>query len=202
MEEGNKIGNVSSITHDNQLGIKASSTPFASCFYFQDYYDEKEVKKFIKNVETLIRRSREYNAYIELLRTNHTQLNHDNILHNITTSDADLEFHHYPFTLYEIVEICMNQHILAGTNFTTFSIAKEVMDLHYANIIGLVPLSKTMHELAHDNAIFISTDQVFGNYKKFMKDYNNAISAEKKVKIQDIEAKTKANNPSDFGGLL
>ena len=65
--EGNSIGNVASLEVDGQLGLKSDSSPFAECFYFQDFYDEQAVKKFAKSVERLIRTSREYNEYIELL---------------------------------------------------------------------------------------------------------------------------------------
>lgn len=203
MTVGNAVGNVSSIeTKDGQLGLKSDASPFAECFYFQDFYDEAAIKRFAKNVEKLIRTSREYSEYIELLRTNCVQLNHDNILHNITTGDVDLEFHHYPFTLYDIVTIVMNKHVVDASKFTSFSIAKEVMRLHYRHIIGLVPLTKTMHELAHDGKIFISTKQIFGNYKQFMAEYDSGITMEQKMDIQEIEDMTKIGTPSDVGGLL
>lgn len=200
---GNTIGNVSSVeTNDGQIGLKSDTSPFAECFYFQDFYDEAAVKKFAKNVERLIRTSREYKEYIELLRTNCIELNHDNILHNITTGDVDLEFHHYPFTLYDIVTIVMNQHVINAKKFTSFSIAKEVMELHYRHIIGLVPLTKTMHELAHDGKLFLSSKQIFGNYKQFMLEYDKAITIEQKSDVQEIEDMTDADVPSDIGGLL
>ena len=202
MGNSDAIGNISAISLDNQLGIKSDTSPFSAPFYFQDFYDEAAIKKFTKNVEKLIRTSREYSTYIELLRTNCTTLNHDNILHNITASDASMEFHHYPFTLYDIVTIVMNSHVINKAPFTSFSIAKEVMQLHYRNIIGLVPLTKTTHELAHEGEIFLSTKQVFGNYKQFISEYGNAIPAELMLTLKDIEDKTKQGIPSDFGGLL
>ena len=39
--------------------------------------DDKAVKRFIQSTERLIRTSREYKAYIELLRTNIFALNHN-----------------------------------------------------------------------------------------------------------------------------
>lgn len=200
--EGNTIGNVSSIETNGQIGIRADSTPFAECFYFQDFYDESSIKKFAKNVEKLIRTSREYNEYIELLRTNCTDLNHDNIMHNITNGDVDLEFHHYPFTLYDIVVIVMNKHVIDAEKFTSFSIAKEVMKLHYAHKIGLVPLTKTNHELAHDGKLFISEKQIFGDFHKFMKEYDKGITIEQKSIISELEKMSSENIPSDIGGIL
>lgn len=201
-EETNKIGNIESLTVGTQLGVKSENSPFAECFYFQDFYDEKAIKRFIKNVEKLIRTSKEYKTYIELLRTNCHELNHDNLLINITSGDVDLEFHHYPFSLYDIVDICMTQHIIDETNFTSFSLAKEVMELHYKHLIGLVPLTKTTHELAHAGAIFISKKQIFGDVDGFSKKYNKAISQEIKMKLKEITDKSNAGELSDPGGLL
>ena len=76
---------------------------------------------------------------------------------NISTLDTDLEFHHYPFTLYDICEIVVMKGAADQKYESSFSAAKKIMDLHYKNIIGLVPLTKTNHELAHDGKIFLST---------------------------------------------
>lgn len=202
INEGNAVGNVSSVELNGQIGIKSDSSPFAECLYFQDFYDENAVKKFTKNVERLIRTSREYNDYIALLRTNCSELNHDNILHNITNSDVDLEFHHYPFSLFDIVSIVMNNHVIDGKKFTSFSLAKEIMKLHYEHKIGLVPLTKTMHELAHDGKLFLSTKQIFGDYKSFIKEYEKGITAEQIIGLEELEKLSNDGIPSDIGGIL
>ena len=202
MPEDNKIGNISPISAGDDFGIKADDSPFAVSFYFEDYYDDRACKKFINNVERLIRQSKEYKTYIELLRTNIVELNHDNILGNITTADVDLEFHHYPFTLYDIIEILMIHHIANKEKFTSFSIAKEVMELHYEHLIGLVPLTKTTHELAHAGSLFISSKQIFGKYREFMTRYKDGIPAEKRGKVEMMEKYTEDGIPSDFKGLF
>ena len=200
--DNNIIGNIDAVSNDKVFGIKASDSPFAETFYFTDYYDDKLIKQFIKSVEKLVRTSVEYKTYIELLRTNIFALNHDSIMSNITTADVDLEFHHYPFTLYEIIECLMLQHIYDNENFTSFSIAKEVMDQHFKNNIGLVPLTKTTHELAHSGNLFISSKQIFGNYKKFMEEHPNGLTAEIIEKITLMEKRTNENIPSDFRRLI
>lgn len=200
----NSIGNVEtvSIPEHGQLAIKSDSTPFSEFFYFQDFYDEGSVKRFAKSVEKMIRTSREYSDYIEVLRSRCTVLNHDNILHNVGQADADMEFHHYPFTLYDIVTIVMSKHVALSERFTSFSLAKEIMVLHSKNMIGLVPLTKTTHELAHDGQLFISTHQIFGNWRGFYEDYEKYIPNETKIAIQEMENRTTLNVPSDFGGIF
>ena len=145
------------INNGTNLGMKSESNIFAEMYYYSDFYDEKGTKKFIKNIESLIRTSREYKNYIEQLRTNFPHLNSDVILGNISTLDADLEFHHYPFSLYDIVEVIVMKGAATGKLESSFSAAKKVMDLHYKNVIGLVPLIETNHELVHAGKLFIST---------------------------------------------
>ena len=124
MESKNSIGNIHPVEANGSFGIKSENSPFAESFYFEDFYDDKIVKKFIKNVEKLIRTSKEYKNYIENLRTNVLALNHDSILGNITTADVDLEFHHYPFTLYETVEVVMLDHFVNKKLFTSLKAKK------------------------------------------------------------------------------
>lgn len=201
MEE-KKVGNISAISNGETFGIKSDSSPYAEAFHFENFYDDNLIKKFIKSTERLIRQSDEYKTYIAQLRTNIEALNHDNILSNITTGDVDLEFHHYPFNLYEIVELVMTKNMVDNIKFTTFSVAKKVMELHYEHIIGLVPLTNMNHKLAHAGALFISTKQVFGEWRKFMSDYDSVIQYDKKQEIQDIIFKSDNNSASDFRRLF
>lgn len=202
MEEKEVIGNIKTIESGDDFGIKSENSPFVESFYFEDFYDDRSVKKFIKIVERLIRTSKEYNTYIGELRNNVSILNHDNILSNISAADVDLEFHHYPFTLYDIIEIVMLHHVVQKENFTSFSIAKEVMELHYKHLIGLVSLTKTTHELSHSGNLFLATTQVFGDYKHFIELYKDGLSGVMMEKINAIEQYTKDGIKTDFKGIL
>ena len=187
------LSNVASIHYNPSHGY---------CTLFSKFYEDREYKKFIKNVERQVRSSREYHMYVELLRTNISALNLDNILSHITTEDADLEFHHYPFSLYDMVDVMAIQKFFDAEDFTSLSLAKEVMELHYENLVGLVPLSKTTHELAHSGHLFLSASQVFGDYKKFMEKYPSGISETLQAKIEEMEDFTADNHPSDVKGLF
>lgn len=184
------------------LSIKSDGNIFSEQYYYSDFFDEKGTKKFIKNIESLVRSSREYKNYIEQLRTNFSHLNQDAVMGNISTLDTDLEFHHYPFTLYDICEIVVMKGAADQKYESSFSAAKKIMDLHYKNIIGLVPLTKTNHELAHDGKIFLSTKQIFGNWEEFYNQYLKYISVENKNKIKDLKEKSEANLPTDFMGFF
>jgi hypothetical protein len=100
--------------------------------------------------------------------------------HNISNSGdskARIEIHHEPFTLYDIVAIVLNKYMETGMPINESYIAEEVMELHYRNMVGLIPLSKTVHQLYHSSIkndtgkLFIPINMVYGNFKEFVKEY-------------------------------
>jgi len=140
-KETSKLGNIDSLKTDKTTVLKADTTIFTEEFHFSKIYEDKVYSKFIKNTEKLIRTSREYKDYIEKLRSSITALNLDNIQSNITTTDAEMEFHHYPFSLYDIVDTIATYNFLKEIPTTSFSLAKIVMEDHFKNLIGIVPLT-------------------------------------------------------------
>lgn len=155
--------------------------PFYKC---GDFYEDKERIKFIKHVERALRTSPEYRAFISYIREE-LQFNNCSYLNNLTSIDVSIEIHHHPFTLFNLVEIIVEKYIREGELFNTFMIAHDVMELHYGNRVGLIPLSKTIHELVHsdsENKPYIRPELVIGNYMSFFKEYDKYI-------VQDLKDK-------------
>ena len=196
----NNIANINIDT--NNLSIQSNKNIFCESFYFIDIYNENAYKKFIKQTERLVRKSKEYNKYIEVLRTNIPALNYDSILSNISNADASLEIHHYPLTLYNIVEIILNDKLIKKEKVTSFSIAKEVMQCHFKNMIGLVSLSTTNHELAHTQSIFLNKKQIFGDYNRFLTEYSAGVNTDIREKIERLNKMSDDNIAIDFKGIL
>lgn len=195
------MSNIGNLEFDN-LKIKSNKSIYCESFYFVDVFDETNLKKFIKSVERTVRTSKEYKRYIENLRTNVHALNYDTVMSNISNTDTALEFHHYPLSLYEISEILILDHLANKDNITSFSIAKEIMEYHFKNKIGLVSLTKTNHELAHDGALFLHKNQIFGKYEEFINEHPNGISMDIRNKIDRLNKMSDANVATDFKGLL
>lgn len=137
--------------------------------FFFTSMDGKDTKRFIKNVERLVRSSPSYKKYIAYLGDQ--GLVNDVVYSKITAEKATLEFHHYPFTLYDIVEIIVNYHLKRRDKFTSLSITDEVIRCHFDNLIGLARLSKTSHQLTHAGKLFVPLDSVFGNVNEFVNKY-------------------------------
>ena len=135
--------------------------------------DEKDYDKFIVEVEKQVRRSFEYRRFINYIRDN-MQMNQCAFLKEVTnqeTFDIKIEIHHYPFSLRDIVEIVIRKRQYYRESMEVQMVAKEVMQLHYKLIIALIPLSQTVHELAHSQKLFIPVDKVMGRYNLFVQYY-------------------------------
>ncbi|AMS01326.1 hypothetical protein AR9_g242 [Bacillus phage AR9] len=187
-----KMNNPSLINEDESYEVVIDSIDDRADFFnFEITSNEKERLKFIKRIEKIIRRSFEYKTYIGFLK-NELDLTKCTFLPMVDTKEikkVGLEFHHYPFTLFDIVSIVLDEHILVNgeKRINPFDIAEEVMELHYQNYIGLVPLTKTVHELVHSGKIFVNLNYVFGNYTKFINKYESANTENFQVLLGNLE---------------
>lgn len=142
-----------------------------------DLYDEKEFKKYINDIERIVRNSREYKVYIQYLR-NYMDMNTSLFSPNVTNSQTTkikIEIHHTPFTLFDITMTVFNKRSRCGENLNAFLVAKEVAYLHYFLYVGLIPLSKTEHKLVHNQSLLVPLDKVLGRYKEFIDMYREDI---------------------------
>ena len=152
---------------------------------------EDLTEKVINYIEREERSSYEYKKYINYLK-NELDLTKCSLLPNLdcSTGAASLEFHHYPMNLYEITETVgkkMLDNLTEGETVSCFDIAEKVMEEHYLGNIGLVPLTKTLHDMAHNRSIIIPISKVNGNYKRFLQKYNSYIDEDIKDRIKEAE---------------
>ena len=185
----NEMNNIASLNkNDNVVIVKKNDTRnIIGSFYFNQWSDVKEIKNFIKNVEKQIRTSKEYKNYIGHLN-NEIGIHTCSVYGNLSDSieGLTLEYHHYPFTLYDIVEICVNKQIINNNNFTSFDIINEVLQLHQMNKVGLVKLCKTAHEEVHNNLIYIKLNSIFGKVNEFVNEYISYIPEDMKEKYNEL----------------
>ena len=139
--------------------------------------DEKELDKYIKRIEKMVRNSYEYREYIKFLKEE-IDMNQCAFFPKLSREDISLEIHHAPFTLYDITAIVLNETRINDCNATIFDVANKVMKLHYEGMIGLIPLSLTVHQLVHNGDVFIPLDYVHGDIKGFYNKYKNYMTSE------------------------
>lgn len=145
---------------------------------FSNQFKSEDI--LVKSIEKIIRKSLEYRKYIGILKTEFDLSKCKFITKVDLESKVGLEMHHYPFTLFDITKGVLRglygePHPSTGLyseNVNVFKVADTVMKLHYEGKIGIVPLSLTVHELAHNGRIFIPlTDKyVFGNWRDLLED--------------------------------
>lgn len=138
-----------------------------------DLFNPKQFKKYINEIESLVRSSREYREYVQYLRI-YMGMNYSLYLPGVTNVEntkIKIELHHTPFTLFDIVMTVFNKRSRLQEPLEVELIAKEVCFIHYHLLIGLVPLSKTEHILVHNQELFVRLDKVLGNYEKFIDMY-------------------------------
>ena len=169
----------------------------------QDYdlFNEKDFKKYIEDIERLVRSSREYREAIQYMRkyiNMNSSLFFKNV-NNIESTKIKIELHHYPFTLFDIVITVFNKRTRLQEPLDVELVAKEVAYLHYFLVIGLVPLSKTEHKLVHNQALFIPLELngnpiVLGDYNKFVEMYEKDIPEDAMVRFNTYKELTATYN--------
>ena len=156
----------------------------------------KERVKFIKQVEATCRKSMEYKEYMRFLKRN-TDLRRCTILKGLNTEGGKkytIEIHHEPFTLFDIVETVLNKREMEGQKIDPLDIADEVMALHYDGKVGLIHLSTTMHQLVHDDKIFIPLQYIYQSYNEFYTEYKPYFNP---LVIEKIEMKVEMSLKTD-----
>ena len=179
IEKPNEFGNLVSFKRDDDIFIMEDMTnTIINSYYINAFQgDEKVITKFIKHVESKFRSSDQYSAYLGYLKSEYN-LKKCAILGNIDDDNATIELHHYPLYLYEICEILLIDSFKKQEQINSFILINKLLNLHYKNLVGLVPLSKTIHELVHssnENGIIIPIESVFGNTNEFIKLYKESI---------------------------
>ena len=193
------------ILYKKAMANKAKERPFQNVYVTIDELPERETYtfrtpkervKFIKQVEATCRKSMEYKEYMRFLKRN-TDLRRCTILKGLNTEGGKkytIEIHHEPFTLFDIVETVLNKREMEGQKIDPLDIADEVMALHYDGKVGLIHLSTTMHQLVHDDKIFIPLQYIYQSYNEFYTEYKPYFNP---LVIEKIEMKVEMSLKTD-----
>lgn len=169
---------------------------------------DKDRVKYIKRVEGVIRTSLEYKEYIRYLKE-FIGLDSCVFFQNVTSnstkgnrSKVHIEIHHEPLTLYDITNTVYQKYMDTGEPINDLVIAEEVMKLHYENKVGLVPVSKTAHEMVHNSSkLFVPLTMCYGEYSKFFEEYEEWIDDSLYEKLQLKQEMTEKITPETFDAI-
>jgi len=169
------IENINSeiLSNDEKFELYSEEYPYNLLLRVTGFEDEKFYFKFIKNCEKIIRSSTEYCEWRKYLKD---VLQNNYCLVTLEIDDqVTIEIHHHIPSLFIIVKTVVNKFIDQKKEFCSFDICMEVMELHFSNKIGYIPLIKSMHEKLHSGFLKIPINLVKGNYKTFLKEYGQYI---------------------------
>ena len=193
--EGKDIDLSSLISSDNDvksntetLEIYSERHPFSLSLRISNFTNEAEYKKFVKNCELLIRRSSEYkewrNYIVDVLKINECAITHEKM------EDVTVEVHHHISSLYSLVSALVNKHIEENTQFCSFDICQEAIELHFQNRVGYVVLLKSIHEKFHNGKLNIPISYVKGDYNYFVRHYSQFLD---EADLETIQARLAVN---------
>ena len=169
------------------ISIPDKIPPFVTEDY--DLFDDKDRNKYIMDLERFVRSSYEYRNMVQYLR-NYMNMNHCAFIPAVTneiTTKVRIEIHHSPFTLRDICSTIFNKRSKLHECLDIEAVAYEVVYVHYCLMVGLIPLAETVHELVHNQYLFIPTTKVFGHYDEFVKQYNDFLPEGLEATLKEIE---------------
>lgn len=176
----------------------------SSMEYYVPLTNDKEKHKYIQRVEKVVRSSLEYRDYINFLKE-HVGLDSCIFFQNVggdKKSRISIEMHHEPFTLYDIVATVLTKYQEEGLPINDLNIADEVMELHYSNKVGLVPLSKTGHQIIHNSTkLMVPLTMVYGQYSQFLDEYEPYIDDSLYEKLEKKMDMTNNLTPESFEAI-
>ena len=179
----------------NINAIISPNAPYPLPFYQtkDTLIDVEKYKHFLDNSIARFRRSRSYKGYKSYLMT--LGLNRCQILGNITDEMAEVEMHHNFLTIYDIA-ILISQHVLNTVGIiSTFDLVSLLIQEHKANNIPIVMLSKTAHQVYHDNPDFyIPLSMTFGQWWNLLSKYRYGITLDIAYKIVRYISNCQKNN--------
>lgn len=155
--------------------------------------DVERYKRFLDGSIGMFRKSRAYKGYKAYLMT--MGLDRCQIMGNIKSGMADIEMHHNFLTIYDIA-ILISQHILNTVGkISSFDLAAILAQEHRNNNIPIVMLSKTAHQVYHDNIDFyIPMSMTFGKWWDLLIKYRYGITLDIAYKVIKYINKCQNNN--------
>ena len=183
--------------HDKNKTITSDMELFDISMNKDKYYlmSLENFVAFVKGCEREVRKHPDYDNFVSAIRE--LKMEHCQVLGNISRYDATIEMHHGPMlTLFDYCAIVAEWMLKHKKRLNTFSVAKRVIDQHFAEHVQVVMLSKTAHQLVDTGEVFINLNQGIGNVNAFLQLYHDGIDKyiDKINEYIDLSKKFKSND--------
>ena len=205
MNEYNPLPNIETGYMGCNPCIGSPSCPYVIGFYQtrESLMDTDVYRAFLKNIEKRVRQSVTYHGYKGYLMEN--GMDHCQIHGNINSDMADLEMHHAMLTLFDIA-LMVSEWYLNKTGFvSSFDVVQTIKDEHRLNELPIVMLSKTPHQVYHNNTgVFVLHPDMFISKKwpLFFQKYKEGITQDLAFKLIYYIKRAQEAGHTDDQGLL
>lgn len=135
-------------------------------------------QKLVNYIKAMARRSFEYKEYIRIFK-DHLNLTECQVfgINVAEIKGVGIEVHHTPFSMETVVNAVLSEMVSTqGFPIDPKDVADNVMKLHYEGIIGLIPLTSTIHEAVHSNSVYIKKSDIYGDFNKFYERYEEYLN--------------------------
>ena len=189
-----------------EYGNPILSSP--NCEYSIGFYETKEslidvdsYRQFLKNCEMRFRKSKTYKNYKASLME--YGLDHCQVHGYINSTMATLEMHHAILTLFD-VSMLITEHLLNTIGYVdTFMVVQALKEEHKNHNIALVMLSKTPHQVYHnDRSYIIHPDMCVGNWPALLEKYNKGLTQDLAFNLLYYIKRALGSGKTDDCGLL
>lgn len=196
-------GIVGYMDNDNPT-ISSPYSPFVIQFYQtpESLNNIEDYRTFLKNVESAFRTSREYKAIkARLIESGMTNCQ---VHGNLNSEMVDIEMHHNMLTLFDLSMIITEHLIRTVEKVSTFDVVRLLIEAHNNNEVLLIMLSKTPHQVYHNNPeFFLPFEMCIGEPWKFLEKYKYGITQDIAYKIlRYLRQEEKSNGKINDNGLL
>jgi len=169
------------------LELYSEDYPFKLSLRILNFVNETTYMKYIKSCEKLVRNSPEYRLWhdyiVDVLQVQSCAVTEESM------NSCSISIHHHIPDLFMLVKSVINKKIEEKVSFCTFDICTDVIELHYRNLVGYVPLIDSMHEKVHNKQLEIPKRLVKGNYIEYLEKYSKYLDDND---LDDINSKLAA----------
>jgi len=159
-----------------KIELYSDNYPFNLSLRIHSFQGEAEYNKFIKNCEKLIRGCLEYKLWRNYI-TDVLQIQSCSITKE-RMDETNIDIHHHPVSLFTIAKSVINKKLEDEEHFCSFDICTEVIELHFKNFIGFIPLLSDLHEKFHNGFLNLPKSMIKGNYNFFIENYSKYLDEE------------------------
>jgi len=176
LENSTNEGINSIVSNIDKRELSSEETPYTLSLRITDIGSEKELKRFIRQCEGLIRKSPEYRIWTNYVRDVLGFFSCDLTKENHAQCNCDI--HHHPISLYMVTKAVVLSNMSVSKEFCSADITVKVLELHYENRIGFISIIRSLHEKFHNGYLQLPIQLVHGDYKMFLSTYGNYLEEE------------------------